>query len=98
MTKEIFESTLLDEEEQWYDNHHDDFVSPENQNFLHQQLVEAANNYTKKINNEKKQISVNLDINAISYFKELAEDTGISYQNLINLYLLQCAQEKKKLQ
>lgn len=25
-----------------------------------------------------------------------AEETGISYQNLINLYLVQCAKEKKR--
>lgn len=30
------------------------------------------------------------------YFKSLAEETGISYQNLINLFLVQCAQEKKR--
>lgn len=44
----------------------------------------------------KKSITINLDTGAICYFKELAEETGIAYQNLINLYLVQCAQEKKK--
>ena len=29
------------------------------------------------------------------YFKEEAARTGIPYQNLINLYLVQCAEEKK---
>ncbi len=36
----------------------------------------------------KKPVTINLDIGDISYFKELAEETGIAYQNLINLYLL----------
>ena len=31
------------------------------------------------------------------YFKEEAARTGIPYQNLINLYLVQCAEEKKVL-
>lgn len=44
----------------------------------------------------KKPVTINLDSGAISYFKELAEETGISYQNLINLYLVQCAKEKKR--
>ena len=44
----------------------------------------------------KKPVTINLDIGVISYFKELAEETGIAYQNLMNLYLVQCAQEKKR--
>lgn len=44
----------------------------------------------------KKPVTINLDTKAIQYFKELAKETGISYQNLMNLYLLQCAQEKKR--
>lgn len=44
----------------------------------------------------KKAITINLDNGAILYFKGLAEETGISYQNLINLFLVQCAKEKKK--
>lgn len=43
----------------------------------------------------KKQITIN--IVAIDYFKEQAEDSGIPYQTLINLYLTDCA-EKKRLQ
>ena len=44
----------------------------------------------------KKTITINLDKSVIAYFKELSEETGISYQNLINMFLLQCAKEKKK--
>ena len=44
----------------------------------------------------KKPVTINLDTGAITYFKELAEETGIAYQNLMNLYLVQCAQEKKR--
>lgn len=44
----------------------------------------------------KKPVTINLDTGAIAYFKELAEETGIAYQSLMNLYLVQCAQEKKR--
>ena len=45
----------------------------------------------------KKQITIRLDENTIEYFKALAEETGFSYQALINLYLRNCAENHKKL-
>jgi len=51
------------------------------------------NPYTKII---KKQISIRLDSKTIEYFKNLSKENGIPYQNLINLYLRDCAEEKKK--
>ena len=53
------------------------------------------NPYAKKL---KKQITINIDSNIIDYFKEQSESTGIPYQTLINLYLADCAENKKKLQ
>lgn len=44
----------------------------------------------------KKPVTINLDTRAIIYFKELAEETGVGYQNLMNMYLVQCAKEKKR--
>lgn len=44
----------------------------------------------------KKQITIKLDEATIEYFKALAEETGVSYQNLINLYLRECASDGKK--
>ncbi|MHC4488831.1 MAG: BrnA antitoxin family protein [Planctomycetota bacterium] len=38
-------------------------------------------------NRLKKQITIRLDNNTIEYFKQLARETGLSYQTLINLYL-----------
>lgn len=52
------------------------------------------NPYAKKL---KKQITIRLDADTIDYFKEQATEVGISYQNLINLYLRDCAENKKKL-
>ena len=42
----------------------------------------------------KKQIPIHVDTKAIAYFKELAAETGVAYQSLINMFLMQCAQEK----
>ncbi|HQH27903.1 MAG TPA: BrnA antitoxin family protein [Oligoflexia bacterium] len=44
----------------------------------------------------KKQVTIRLDVAAIDYFKSLAAETGISYQNLVNLYLRDCAARGRK--
>ena len=38
-----------------------------------------------------------LDRDALEYFQGFAEETGIPYQTLVNLYLRDCATSKKKL-
>jgi len=45
----------------------------------------------------KKQVTLRLGVDVIEYFKQMAEETGIGYQNLINLYLKDCAHSGKKL-
>ena len=45
----------------------------------------------------KKQITIRLDEESISYFKSISEDVGIPYQSLINLYLRDCAATHRKL-
>ena len=47
---------------------------------------------------KKKQISINIDISTINYFKALSEQNGIPYQLLINSYLKDCADHNKKLE
>ena len=93
--EEIFMNSPLDKEEQWYENHSEDFVPMKNQEQLRKELMEAAKRNVEARKN-KKPVTINLDMGAITYFKELAEETGIAYQNLMNLYLVQCAQEKKR--
>jgi len=44
----------------------------------------------------KKQVTLRLGVDVIEYFKALAEETGILYQNLINLYLRECVHAGKK--
>lgn len=55
------------------------------------------NPYAKSL---KKQITIRLDTEIITYFQELAEENAgiIPYQHLINLYLRDCATKHKKLQ
>ena len=52
------------------------------------------NPYAKRL---KRQITIRLDEPTVDYFKDLAEETGIPYQTLINLYLRDCAAKKRKL-
>jgi uncharacterized protein (DUF4415 family) len=45
----------------------------------------------------KQQVTIRLDHDTVKYFKCLAEETGIRYQTLINLYLRECTATGKKL-
>jgi predicted DNA binding CopG/RHH family protein len=57
-------------------------------------LHPRKNPYAKKL---KQQITININVDTIAYFKALAEQTGIPYQTLINLYLNDCAENQRKL-
>jgi uncharacterized protein (DUF4415 family) len=57
-------------------------------------LTGSENPYAKRL---KKQVTIRLDEDTIGYFKQLADDKGIPYQSLINLYLRDCAQNHKDL-
>ena len=52
------------------------------------------NPYAKRL---KRKVTIRLDTPTIEYFKDLADETGIPYQTLINLYLRDCAQAKREL-
>ena len=54
----------------------------------------VKNPYAKRL---KRQITIRLDEDTIAYFKAMAEDKGIPYQSLINLYLRDCAIEHREL-
>jgi len=45
----------------------------------------------------KQPVTMRLDKDSVDYFKSLAEESGIPYQTLINLYLRDCAANEKKL-
>ena len=52
------------------------------------------NPYSKHL---KQQVTMRIGVDIIEYFKKLAEETGVPYQNLINLYLRDCVQSNRKL-
>ena len=52
------------------------------------------NPYAKRL---KKAVTIRLEPAVIDYFKAMSGETGIPYQNLINLYLLDCAKAGRKL-
>ena len=57
-------------------------------------MKSRRNPYAKVL---KKQVTLRLGVDVIEYFKHMAEETGIPYQNLVNLYLRQCVHSHKKL-
>ena len=46
----------------------------------------------------RKQVTMRLGTDVIEYFKALARETGVPYQNLINLYLSDCVRSQRVLQ
>ena len=44
----------------------------------------------------KRQVTIRLENGVIEYFKALACETGMPYQNLINMYLKDCAESARK--
>jgi uncharacterized protein (DUF4415 family) len=45
----------------------------------------------------KQPITIRLDKATVAYFKTMAGEIGMPYQNLINLYLRECALNNKRL-
>lgn len=45
----------------------------------------------------KKPVTMRLSEDVIDYFKALAEETGVPYQSLINLYLRDCVAQHRKI-
>ena len=53
------------------------------------------NPYTKRL---KQPVTMRLDKPTVAYFKSLAEELGMPYQSLINLYLRDCMEQGRKLE
>ena len=58
-----------------------------------QSLNPRNNPYSNRL---KKQITINIDADAIDYFKGLSSDTGVPYQTLINMYLVDCVRNNRR--
>ena len=56
-------------------------------------MKSRKNPYVSKL---KRQVTIRMGQDVVSYFKGMAEDTGIPYQSLINLYLRDCMANERK--
>jgi uncharacterized protein (DUF4415 family) len=56
-------------------------------------LAWKRNPYAKRL---KKTVTIRLDQDLIEYFKKLGEEVGVPYQRLINMYLRECAESRRK--
>ena len=45
----------------------------------------------------KQPVTIRLDRDTVAYFKTMAVKTGLPYQQLINLYLRECAIQQRQL-
>jgi predicted DNA binding CopG/RHH family protein len=57
-------------------------------------MKRVKNPYAKYL---KKQITIRIGSDTVEYFKKMSSETGITYQNLIDMYLAECAAKNKKL-
>ena len=56
-------------------------------------MKKRPNPFAKQL---KKQVTISLGIDAIEYFKTIAREEGISYQELISIYLQNCVVDGRK--
>lgn len=56
-------------------------------------MKSRKNPYASKL---KKPVTIRLSEDVIEYFKGMAEESGVPYQSLINLYLRDCANHNRK--
>lgn len=55
-------------------------------------MKSRKNPYASKL---KKSVTIRLGEDVVGYFKAMAENTGVPYQNLINLYLRDCVHQHR---
>ena len=57
-------------------------------------MKEVPNPYRGKA---KTSVGINLSPEVIDYFKAMSDETGVPYQRLIYMYLLDCVKKKRRL-
>ncbi len=57
-------------------------------------MKSRKNPYASKL---KKSVTIRLSEDVLDYFKNMAEESGLPYQSLINLYLRDCANRHRKI-
>ena len=58
-------------------------------------MKSRKNPYAAKL---KKPVSMRLSEDVVDYFKGMANEAGVPYQSLINLYLRDCVMQHRKVQ
>jgi uncharacterized protein (DUF4415 family) len=58
-------------------------------------LKARRNPYASKL---KQPVTMRLSGDVVEYFKRMAEEAGVPYQSLINLYLRDCLAQNRKVQ
>ena len=53
----------------------------------------VRNPYAKRL---KKQLTIRLDADTLDYFQDLAREMSLPYQTLMNMYLRECAAERRR--
>ena len=53
----------------------------------------VRNPYAKRL---KKQLTIRLDEETIAYFQDLSREMALPYQTLMNMYLRDCAETRKR--
>ena len=71
--------------------------------FERDEFLEKEFDFSKAVKNPyakmlKKQVTISLDENVLSYFQKQSDSAGIPYQSLINLYLRDCMANKRRLE
>ena len=56
-------------------------------------MMSRRNPYAAKL---KKPVSMRLSEDVVDYFKDMANEAGVPYQSLINLYLRDCVAQHRK--
>ena len=57
-------------------------------------MKSRKNPYASKL---KKPVTLRLSEEVIDYFKSMADEAGVPYQTLINLYLRDCVAQQRKI-
>jgi len=57
-------------------------------------MKSRKNPYAAKL---KKSVTMRLSEDVIDYFKQMADEKGVPYQSLINLYLRDCVSNHRKI-
>ena len=52
--------------------------------------------YAAKLRAAKKQVTLRLDGAVLDYFRRVGDETNMPWQTLVNMYLRQCAAEKRR--